>query len=111
MHNFEKEQKRKTEERALDTQLAEVSFFPESRESYEQQVGYSVKPISVYGKPTITFEKEEKKLGYTCIALFDVKQKLVAEGVEALVNCEHSTVDGVLGTVQVVSGIPIRKLK
>ena len=110
MHNFEKKQKQKTEERNLDAKLSGVNFFPESMESYERQVGYNVEPVQIYGKPTVTFEREEKSQSYTCIALFDVKQKLVAEGVEALVNCKHSAVDSIFGTKQVVSGIPIKKL-
>ncbi len=111
MRNFEKKQRQKTEERALDTQLSGIIFFSESQESYEKQTGYSVQPISVYDKLTVTFEKKERSHGYTCVALLDVKKRLVAEGVEALVDCAHTRVESVLGTTEVISGTSIKKLK
>ncbi|MFH0752359.1 MAG: hypothetical protein V1914_02050 [archaeon] len=110
MKTFEKKMKQKLEEKTLDAQLLGIGFFPESKEAYEELVGYKVKVISASWNPRITFERKNGS-DYTCIVPFDVKQKLVRENVEAVINCNYQHINGIIDTTQVISGIPIKKLE
>jgi hypothetical protein len=94
-----REEKQVDKEHALQiyAALAKVRFYPGSREQYEQRVGYAVRELELPGRNmavTFTQTENEYNYGWEPILNFETKERLVSEGIEAVVNCTSSPETG-----------------
>jgi len=114
---IEAKKKKKAERKALEEKLSKtlgkVKFFPGSIKEYESLVGYEVEIIDTGDREIgVTFGKCQRHgvTDFGCYETLDCQQKLVDEGIEAIVNCKQCVENkGVTFSTYRRYGLPVRK--
>jgi hypothetical protein len=97
-------------EKKLDEILKNVRFFPGSIAEYETKVGYKVKIIDSNGMDMGVIFFEGDYSIYKLVGDVNLKEKLIAEGIESIVrSSRYYTCRAGFPTQQFVYGLPVAK--
>ena len=96
-------------EKEYDRALSQVRFTPESKESYESRMGYSVEVIETGERNRgVIFQENEPGEGFL-IGSEELKKRLVEGGIEAIVETNFSKTTGYASIFYY--GLPVARKK
>ena len=103
-----KEEKQRKKE--IESAMSKVRLFPGTKKDYEDMVGYETKTIELGFRDCGVYFR-----GFNnpeCIMTLEFQEKLIKEGIEAIVNHSYSRSDAHLGSETIISyGLPVAKKK